>query len=121
MFSLVVKHTSIRILMPLGTHLNWEIEKLDVKTVFLHGDLDENIYTNQLESFIKPGNEELVCLLKKSLYGLKQSPSWWYIGDLTHMFLKLFSKRAAMMGFYIIRSYQITSCCCFLSMWMKCC
>ena len=66
-FSPVVKHTSIRILMALVAHMHWEMEQLDVKTTFLHGDLDEDIYMSQLEGFKEPKSEELVCLLKKSL------------------------------------------------------
>eukprot|EP00253_Pinus_taeda_P024085 PITA_24085 len=51
---------------------------MDVKTSFLHGDLEEEIYMKQLEGFVVKGKKELVCKLKKSLYGLKQSPRMWY-------------------------------------------
>ena len=51
---------------------------MDVKTTFLHGDLEEEIYMKQAEGFIVKGKKELVCRLKKSLYGLKQSPRMWY-------------------------------------------
>jgi hypothetical protein len=53
--------------------MNLEIEQLDVKTVFLHGDFEEEIYMEQLEGFITRGKEHLVCQLKNSLYGLKQA------------------------------------------------
>jgi ATP-binding cassette subfamily B (MDR/TAP) protein 1 len=52
--------------------------KLNVKTAFLHGKLDDKIYMNQPEGFIVPSKEDLVCKLKRSLYGLKQSPRQWY-------------------------------------------
>ncbi|KAE8660874.1 hypothetical protein F3Y22_tig00116946pilonHSYRG00054 [Hibiscus syriacus] len=55
-----------------------EIEQLDVKTTFLHGDLEEEIYMDQSEGFKVPGKENLVCRLIKSLYGLKQAPRQWY-------------------------------------------
>nr|GEV79379.1 zinc finger, CCHC-type [Tanacetum cinerariifolium] len=54
---------------------DYELEQLDVKTVFLHGNLEEVIYMKQPSGY-EQGNK--VCLLKKSLYGLKQSPRQWY-------------------------------------------
>ena len=50
---------------------------MDVKTAFLHGSLEERILMEQPEGFIKPGTENKVCMLRKSLYGLKQSPRRW--------------------------------------------
>ena len=61
-------------MLGLDTNMNLEIERLDVKTAFLYGDLEEEIYTKQLEGFTIKGKEHLVCRLKKSLYGLKQAP-----------------------------------------------
>jgi hypothetical protein len=57
---------------------DYELEQLDVKTAFLHGELEEDIYMNQSEGFVIPGKENIVCRLKKSLYGLKQSSRQWY-------------------------------------------
>ena len=51
---------------------------MDVKIEFLHEDLEEEIYMKQPEGFVVKGKKELVCKLKKSLYGLKQSPRMWY-------------------------------------------
>jgi hypothetical protein len=51
---------------------------MDVKTTFLHGDLEEEIYMKQPEGFVVKGKKELVCKLKKSLYSLKKSPRMWY-------------------------------------------
>jgi hypothetical protein len=76
-FSLVVKHSSIRALLGIIAMHDFELEQLDVKTTFFHGDLEE-IYMDQPEGFIMPGKEKFVCKLKKSLYGLKQSPRQWY-------------------------------------------
>ena len=51
---------------------------MDVKTVFLNGDLNEEIYMEQPEGFVLQGNEKKVCKLVKSLYGLKQAPKQWH-------------------------------------------
>ena len=51
---------------------------MDVKTTFIHGDLEEEIYMKQPEGFMLKGKKGLVCRLKKSLYGLKKSPRMWY-------------------------------------------
>jgi hypothetical protein len=69
--SLVVKMSSIRVVLGLAASLDLEIEQMDVKTAFLHGDLDDEIYMEQPESFKVKGKEDYVCHLKKSLYGLK--------------------------------------------------
>ncbi|KAL6328338.1 hypothetical protein AAG906_034481 [Vitis piasezkii] len=67
-FSPVVKHT----------HEDLELDQLDVKITFLHGKLDELIYMQPPEGFGEGIKDGQVCLLKKSLYGLKQSPRQWY-------------------------------------------
>ena len=77
-FSLVMKLCSIRIILGLAASMNLELEQLDVKTTFLHGDLDEEIFMEQLEGFKVKWKENMVCKLKKSLYGLKQAPRKWY-------------------------------------------
>ena len=58
-FSLVEKLTSIRFLLSIAASFDLEVEKMDVKTTFLHGDLEEEIYMKQLEGFIVKGKNEL--------------------------------------------------------------
>jgi hypothetical protein len=77
-FSPVVRHTSIRVMLVIVALFDLELEQLDVKISFLHGDLDEEIYMTQPQGFSAPGQEHLVCHLHKSLYGLKQAPRQWY-------------------------------------------
>jgi ATP-binding cassette subfamily B (MDR/TAP) protein 1 len=70
--------TSIRVILGLVASMDLELEQMDVKTAFLHGNLDEEIYMEQPEGFKVQGKEHLVCKLQKSLYGLKQAPRQWY-------------------------------------------
>ena len=64
---------SIRILLSIATHMDYEIWQMDVKTTFLNGSLEETIYMVQPEGFIAKGQEKKVCKLQKSIYGLKQA------------------------------------------------
>ena len=77
-FSPVVKMSSIRVALKLAASMNLKIKQLDVKTTFLHGDLEEEIYMDQPKGFGVKGKQNLICRLKKSLYGLKQAPRQWY-------------------------------------------
>ncbi|KAG8486285.1 hypothetical protein CXB51_019701 [Gossypium anomalum] len=77
-FSQVVKHSSIRALLGIVAMHDLELEQLDVKTVFLHRELEEDIYMQQPKGFTVSEKEDYVCLLKKSLYSLKQSARQWY-------------------------------------------
>jgi hypothetical protein len=75
-FAHVAKFVSIRCNLALVAIEDMEIHQMDVKTTFLNGDLEEEIYMEQPEGFTEEG-EHLVCKLHKSLYGLKQSPKAW--------------------------------------------
>ena len=76
-FAPVIKMTSIRT-VSIAASMTLEIEQLDVKTSFLHGELDKEIYMHQPEGFVEKVKENMVCQLRKSLYGLKQAPRQWY-------------------------------------------
>ncbi|KAH9770981.1 hypothetical protein KPL71_012549 [Citrus sinensis] len=78
-FSPVVRHTSLRILLALVAVNNMHLEHMDVKTAFLHGELNEMIVMKQPEGYVDPSRPDHVCHLRKSLYGLKQSPRQWYL------------------------------------------
>nr|GEW40524.1 retrovirus-related Pol polyprotein from transposon TNT 1-94 [Tanacetum cinerariifolium] len=77
-FSLVVRHNSIIVLLSIVALQDLELKQIDVKTTFLHGHLEEENYVEQPEGFKVPEKEDHVCRLKKSLYGLKQSLQQWY-------------------------------------------
>ncbi|OMO60028.1 Reverse transcriptase, RNA-dependent DNA polymerase [Corchorus capsularis] len=78
-FSPVVRFGSIRLILAIVAHLDLELHQMDVKTAFLNGDLNEEIYMEQLLGFITQGEERKVCKLKRSIYGLKQASRQWYL------------------------------------------
>ena len=73
----VVMLKSIHILLSIATCLNYEIWKMDVKTAFLNGYLEENIYMMQPEGFVTKGQQQKVCKLLRSIYGLKEASRSW--------------------------------------------
>lgn len=75
-FAPVVRHSTLRLLFAIGVENNMDIEHIDVNTAFLNGDLKECIYMEQPTGFAIEGQNK-VCLLKKSLYGLKQASRAW--------------------------------------------
>ena len=78
-FSPVVRFSSIRLLLAMVAHLDLELFQMDVKTAFLNGSLEEEIYMDQPIGFVSKGQEDKVCRLKRSIYGLKQSSRSWYL------------------------------------------
>ena len=77
-YSPVTRITSIRMILAIAALQNLEVHQMDVKTAFLNGVLDEEIYMEKPEGFSAPGQEKKVCRLVKSLYGLKQTPKQWH-------------------------------------------
>ena len=78
-FSPVSTKDSFRLIMALVAHFDLELRQMDVKIAFLNGDLSEEVYMLQLESFKENGKENMVCRLKRSIYGLKQASCQWYL------------------------------------------
>ncbi len=78
-FSPVAHFESIRYLFTHAALEDWDIDAMDVKTAFLNGDLDEEVYMGQPEGWVMKGKEDHVCLLKKAIYGLKQALHQWNI------------------------------------------
>uniref|UniRef100_A0A2N9IL56 Integrase catalytic domain-containing protein n=1 Tax=Fagus sylvatica TaxID=28930 RepID=A0A2N9IL56_FAGSY len=78
-FAPVAKLTSVRLLVSLAASHSWPLHQLDIKNAFLHGDLLETIYMDTPPGFRAEGEYAgKVCRLRKSLYGLKQSPRAWF-------------------------------------------
>ena len=76
-FSPVTRYSSIRTLLALANVHDLEVHQMDVKTAFLNGSIEHNIYMSQPEGFIDVEHPEYVSKLNKSLYGLKQSARCW--------------------------------------------
>jgi len=77
-YSPVARLTTIRALLSLAASYGLIIHQMDVKTAFLNGELDEEIYMDQHDGFVVKDQESKVCKLLKSLYGLKQAPKQWH-------------------------------------------
>ena len=81
----MVRQESLRLLIALSVQDGLKLHQVDVATAFLNGTLEEEVYMMQPEGFEVEGKEHLVCRLKKSLYGLKQSPRCWNTAQLKEM------------------------------------
>jgi hypothetical protein len=77
-FSPVARMEAIRLLLDYACSKNIKVYHMDVKSTFLNGELEEEVYIEQPEGFQLSENAYYVCKLKKALYGLKQAPRAWY-------------------------------------------
>lgn len=77
-FAPVARWDTIRTVLALAAQKGWSVYQLDVKSAFLHGDLDEDVYVEQPLGYVRKGEEQKVYKLRKALYGLKQAPRAWY-------------------------------------------
>ena len=73
-FAPVARLDTIRLVIALAAQHSWPVFQLDVKSAFLHGDLQEHVFIDQPPGYIKLGSEHKVYKLKMALYGLKQAP-----------------------------------------------
>jgi hypothetical protein len=77
-FSRVAQYTSIRSIIALVASMGWKLHQMDVKTTFLNGEIEEEVYIEQPEGFVIHNEISHVCRLNKSLYGLNKAPRAWY-------------------------------------------
>lgn len=111
----VTRISSIRILIALASIHKLFVHQIDVKTAFLSGDLEEEIYTVQPESYIVHGQENKVCKLRKSLHSLKQAPKEWHekfdqvllsdgfssVGVDKYVYTKILDNERVIIGLYV--------------------
>ena len=77
-FSPVARYNSIRTIIALAAKMKWKLHQMDVKTTFLNGVIEEEVYIEQPQGFEVEDRKSHVYKLKKALYGLKQAPRVWY-------------------------------------------
>jgi hypothetical protein len=77
-YSPVSRLTTIHVLLSLAASHGLLVHQMDVKTSFLNGELEEEIYIAQTDGFVVKGQEDKVCKLVMFLYGLKQTPKQWH-------------------------------------------
>ena len=70
-FSLVARDSTIRLVLSIASMMGWKLHQMDVKTAFLNGEIEEEVYIQQPPGFEIHGKESHVCRLKKVLYGIK--------------------------------------------------
>ena len=75
-FAPVANMDYIRLVLAIVASKHWEVHHMDVKSAFIHGDINEDIYMKNTKCFIH--DPSLYCMLNKYLYGLKQAPMAWY-------------------------------------------
>lgn len=77
-FAPVARMETVRVLLALAAHSQWEVHHMDVKSAFLNGELKEEVYVAQPPGYEVTGEESRVLKLQKALYGLRQAPRAWY-------------------------------------------
>ena len=70
----MARYTSIRTIISLVSIFGWKMYQMDVKTAFLNGNIDQEVFIEQPEGFVLHSRETQVCRLRKALYGFKQAP-----------------------------------------------
>ncbi len=92
-YATLVKFTTLRIFFAIVANLDLHCHQMDVKTAFLNGDLDQDVFMEQPEGCVDPDKPDFVCKLQKALYGLKQAPRQWY-AKLTASYRSLCTSKA---------------------------
>jgi hypothetical protein len=77
-FAPVAQHSSVGVILAISAHMGWKVHQMDIKTTFLNGVVEEEIYVELCEGFETFNKDMHVCKMRRALYGLKQAPRAWY-------------------------------------------
>jgi histone deacetylase 1/2 len=102
-FSPVVKPATIRTVLTLIATKDWPTHQLDVSNAFLHGNLDERVFCRQPPGFENRDRPDHVCLLSKSLYGLRQAPRAWFTRFVGHVTTLEFIQSRSDASLFVLR------------------
>lgn len=110
-----MKPTTVHILLSLAVSSSWVIRQLDVYNAFLNGRLAETVYMKQPPGYVDKLFPSHVCLLQRSLYGLKQVPHAWFKRMHIYCLLVLCPRRRTSLCLYMLLGVIVCTCLC---MWM---
>ena len=107
-FSLVIKPTTVRLMLSLAVTNGWNIRQLDINSAFLQGHLNEDVFMAQPLEFLDKDNPTHVCKLHKAIYGLKQALRTWYQELRTYLLSYGFSNSIANSSLFIYKNNNVT-------------
>ena len=102
-FSPVVKPATVRLILSIAAQNHWSLRQLDVSNAFLHGSLKECVFMSQPPGFVDSAAPSHVCLLHKSIYGLRQAPRAWFEKFSSHLLTVGFTASQADPSLFIYR------------------
>jgi hypothetical protein len=108
-FSPVIKPATIRTVLTLIASKGWPANQLDVSNAFLHGNLREQVYSKQPTGFVDPARPNDVCLLSRSLYGLRQAPRAWFDRFVAHVTSLGFTQSRADTSLFVYHKHGATA------------
>jgi Reverse transcriptase (RNA-dependent DNA polymerase) len=108
-FAPVAKMSTVRILLSVATNLGWNLFQMNVNNAFLQGVLDEEVYMTLPPGYNTTLDSSQVCKLKKSIYGLKQSPRVWYAKLSSSLLKNNFVKSIADSSMFIKHKHDCTT------------
>ena len=103
-FSPVVKPATVRLVLSLAAQYSWSLRQLDLSNAFLHGSLKEHVFMRQPPGFVDPHHFSHVCLLQKSIYGLRQAPRAWFEKFSSHLLTVGFTASLADPSLFVYKS-----------------